>query len=189
MRNSNERARSVPTKQSTTDSFPIGDAEVMRLTDGRGVDHVVELGGSGTLEKSFASARFGGNIWLIGVLTGFEAKVDPLQVLFKSLQVQGIYVGSREMFRSDEYRFRQCESATHYRPDISFQRGAGGFSLHATSGAFRKNCGGLSVSSSRLEELIGRDSIGSLNQYLSVRESRVPRKVLPTAMQISGMEH
>lgn len=79
---------------------PDWEQQVMALTDGRGVDHVVELGGAGTLEKSLASARFGGNVWLIGVLTGFDTRVDPLPVLFKSLNVQGIYVGSRAMFEA-----------------------------------------------------------------------------------------
>lgn len=77
---------------------PDWETRVLDLTGGRGVDHVVELGGAGTLEKSFAAARFGGNVWLIGVLTGFEPRIDPMQILFRSLRVQGIYVGSRAMF-------------------------------------------------------------------------------------------
>ena len=79
---------------------PDWEQRVLELTGGIGVDHVVEVGGSGTLEKSVAACRFGGHVWLIGVLTGFEAKVDPMPVLFKSLDVQGIYVGSREMFEA-----------------------------------------------------------------------------------------
>ena len=51
-------------------------------------------------EKSCNAARFGGNVWLIGVLSGFAATVNPIPVLFKSLSVQGIYVGSREMFEA-----------------------------------------------------------------------------------------
>lgn len=79
---------------------PDWEARVLELTGGRGVDHVIELGGAGTLQKSIASVRTGGHVWLIGVLTGFEAKVDPLPILFKSVDVQGIYVGSREMFEA-----------------------------------------------------------------------------------------
>lgn len=79
---------------------PDWEQRVLELTDGVGVDHVVEVGGSGTFEKSVAAARFGGNVWLIGVLTGFEAQVNPLPILFKSINVQGIYVGSREMFEA-----------------------------------------------------------------------------------------
>jgi NADPH:quinone reductase-like Zn-dependent oxidoreductase len=73
---------------------------VLELTDGVGVDHVVEVGGAGTLEKSFQAARVGGTVSLIGVLTGAGGQVNPLPVLFKSLRLQGVYVGSREMFEA-----------------------------------------------------------------------------------------
>ena len=79
---------------------PDWDQRVLEMTGGLGVDHVVEVGGAGTFEKSCAATRFGGNVWLIGVLTGFESTINPLTVLFKSLGVQGIYVGSREMFEA-----------------------------------------------------------------------------------------
>jgi NADPH:quinone reductase-like Zn-dependent oxidoreductase len=70
----------------------------LQLTNGEGVDHVVEVGGAGTLEQSFKAVRVGGTISLIGVLTGFAGKIDPYPVLMKGLRLQGIYVGSREMF-------------------------------------------------------------------------------------------
>ncbi|MBI3246443.1 MAG: NAD(P)-dependent alcohol dehydrogenase [Deltaproteobacteria bacterium] len=70
----------------------------LELTNGAGVDHVVEVGGAGTLEQSFRAARVGGTVSLIGVLTGFDSKIDPYPVLTKGLRLQGIYVGSREMF-------------------------------------------------------------------------------------------
>lgn len=44
--------------------------------------------------------RIGGRISLIGVLTGTGSQIDPMPILFKSLTVQGIYVGSREMFEA-----------------------------------------------------------------------------------------
>lgn len=77
---------------------PDWDEEVMRLTGRRGVDHVVEVGGSGTLPKSFHAARVGGHVHLIGVLSEPGKGVDVLVVLRKSIQFNGIYVGSREMF-------------------------------------------------------------------------------------------
>lgn len=73
---------------------------VVELTKGEGVDHVVEVGGAGTLEQSFQATRVGGTISLIGVLTGFAGTVDPYPVLRKGLRLQGIYVGSREMFEA-----------------------------------------------------------------------------------------
>ena len=72
--------------------------QVLALTDGRGVDHVVEVGGAGTLPRSIEAARLGGNIHLIGVLTGGE--INPTPMMRKTLTVRGIYVGSRQMFEA-----------------------------------------------------------------------------------------
>jgi NADPH:quinone reductase-like Zn-dependent oxidoreductase len=77
---------------------PEWDEEVMRLTARRGVDHVVEVGGSGTLPRSFHAVRVGGHVHLIGVLSEPGKGVDVLAVLRKSIHFNGIYVGSREMF-------------------------------------------------------------------------------------------
>jgi NADPH:quinone reductase-like Zn-dependent oxidoreductase len=65
---------------------------------GRGVDHVVELGGAGTLAQSLRAVRTGGHVALIGVLTGNSGQVNPVPVLMKGVRLQGIFVGSREMF-------------------------------------------------------------------------------------------
>lgn len=71
--------------------------EVKRLTAGRGVDHVVEVGGPGTLERSIKSTTVGGHIHLIGVLDSPAAKISPMLSVFNLLTIRGIYVGSREM--------------------------------------------------------------------------------------------
>ncbi|HAD07946.1 MAG TPA: NAD(P)-dependent alcohol dehydrogenase [Porticoccaceae bacterium] len=77
---------------------PDWEKTVLEMTDGLGVDQVVEVGGAGTLEKSLTATRFGGMVGLIGVLTGFGGAVNPDAVLRKSIDLQGIYVGSRVMF-------------------------------------------------------------------------------------------
>jgi NADPH:quinone reductase-like Zn-dependent oxidoreductase len=66
-------------------------------TGGVGVDHVVEVGGAGTLERSCKAVRTGGHVALIGVLSG-TGTVNPLPILMKSVTVRGIFVGSRAMF-------------------------------------------------------------------------------------------
>ncbi|HVN91849.1 MAG TPA: NAD(P)-dependent alcohol dehydrogenase [Candidatus Binataceae bacterium] len=76
---------------------PDWDEKVLELTGGDGVDHVVEIGGAGTLPKSINAVKAGGIVHLIGILAG-AAKVDPLPLLFKQARVQGILVGSHEMF-------------------------------------------------------------------------------------------
>ena len=70
---------------------------VMEKTSGVGADLVLELGGAGTLERSMASVKIKGRISLVGVLTGVEGKINPMSIMRKSLSVNGIYVGSREM--------------------------------------------------------------------------------------------
>jgi NADPH:quinone reductase-like Zn-dependent oxidoreductase len=76
---------------------PDWDKWAREQTAGKGVDLVVEVGGAGTLERSTKAARYGGYIALIGVLAG-TGSFNPIYVLMKALCVQGIFVGSREMF-------------------------------------------------------------------------------------------
>ncbi len=75
---------------------PDWEEEVMALTRGHGVDVVVEVGGAGTLAKSIDAVRIGGRISLVGVLTG--GQIDPTSIMRKSICLQGIYVGPRDMF-------------------------------------------------------------------------------------------
>ncbi len=83
------------------------DAEVWRLTEKKGADHVVEVGGPGTLGRSMKSVSAGGNIALIGVLTGKGAPDDSLfPLVTKNADINAIYVGSREMF-ADLNRFME----------------------------------------------------------------------------------
>lgn len=70
-----------------------------QLTGGHGVDHVVEVGGAGTLGQSLRAVRRGGQISLIGVLSG-PGQANPLPILMKNVRVQGIFVGSRAMFEA-----------------------------------------------------------------------------------------
>jgi NADPH:quinone reductase-like Zn-dependent oxidoreductase len=79
---------------------PEWHTEVLRLTHGEGVDHVLDVGGAGTLARSFQAVKAGGAISLIGILTGFEGKVDPLPVLFKGIRLQGISVGTVPMLEA-----------------------------------------------------------------------------------------
>ena len=77
---------------------PNWDAEVLKLTGKRGVDHVVEVGGSGTMERSLNAVRVAGHVHLIGVLSEPGKGVDVLSILRKSIHLNGVFVGSRAMF-------------------------------------------------------------------------------------------
>jgi NADPH:quinone reductase-like Zn-dependent oxidoreductase len=79
---------------------PKWDERVRELTGGAGVDYIVEVGGAGTLTQSMKAIKGGGQISLIGVLTGGAGQVNPLPILMRNIRVQGIFVGSREMFEA-----------------------------------------------------------------------------------------
>jgi NADPH:quinone reductase-like Zn-dependent oxidoreductase len=94
-----ERARALGAWQTINYiTTPDWEERALELTGGAGVDHVVEVGGPGTTDRSIKATRPGGTVSLIGVLTGLEARVDPHPIAVKGLRVQGIRVGSRAMF-------------------------------------------------------------------------------------------
>ncbi|HSK72667.1 MAG TPA: NAD(P)-dependent alcohol dehydrogenase [Pyrinomonadaceae bacterium] len=74
------------------------DKAVLDLTEKRGVDHIVEVGGAGTMQKSLKAIKMGGHIAVIGVLSGGEGGISPVPIFMKSVKLQGIFVGSRQMF-------------------------------------------------------------------------------------------
>lgn len=68
---------------------------VRGMTDGRGVDHVIEVGGPDTLLQSMLAARVGGHVSLIGVLTGAEGQLPLGLALGRHLRLEALVVGSR----------------------------------------------------------------------------------------------
>jgi NADPH:quinone reductase-like Zn-dependent oxidoreductase len=78
---------------------PDWDKAALDLTGGQGVDQVVEVGGAGTFVRSLNAIRLNGSISLIGVLAG-AADINPMLILAKRANVQGISVGSRQMFEA-----------------------------------------------------------------------------------------
>jgi NADPH:quinone reductase-like Zn-dependent oxidoreductase len=74
---------------------PDWSSRALELTDGRGVDVVVEIGGAGTLPQSINAVRIGGHISLIGVLAGFAGEVPTAALFGKNAELKGITVGSR----------------------------------------------------------------------------------------------
>ena len=84
---------------------PNWSKEVRRITKMAGADHVIEVGGVGTLEQSILSTRLFGQISLIGVLAGIQSEVNMTPVLMQNITVQGILVGGRDSF---EDMLRAC---------------------------------------------------------------------------------
>ncbi len=72
--------------------------KVARKLSAGGVDHVVEVGGAGTLQQSIRAVRPGGRISLIGVLAGGASDLNMTPVLMQQIRIQGVFVGHREGF-------------------------------------------------------------------------------------------
>lgn len=109
-------------------THPDWGKQVLRLTGARGVDHVLEIGGPGTLPQSILSARVGGHIALIGILTGVSGEVPTLSMMAKQIKLQGIIVGSRR----HQIDLVRALEANNIRPIIDKT-----FPLAATADAFR----------------------------------------------------
>ncbi|TCR62968.1 NAD(P)-dependent alcohol dehydrogenase [Bosea sp. BK604] len=73
---------------------PDWGARAAQIAGGEGVDHVVEVGGSGTINQALQAVRPGGEVSLVGVLTGFGGDVNTGAILMKAINVRGVYVGS-----------------------------------------------------------------------------------------------
>lgn len=93
---------------------PAWDAAALDITEGRGVDHILELGGPDTYDRSIAAIAPGGRIAQIGVLTGFASRPNILPLQFKNASIDGICVGSVQHFE----RLNQFLSAHRIRPVI-----------------------------------------------------------------------
>jgi len=79
---------------------PDWEKSAMEFTRGRGVDHVVEVGGQGTLARSFGALRVGAKISMIGNLSGAATELNPGLIMGRRANIQGISVGSTQMFEA-----------------------------------------------------------------------------------------
>ena len=70
------------------------------ITDGRGYDHVLELGGEKTLPQSLLCVRAGGTISIIGVLSGGTMTAQLGRIVMKQCRMVGIGVGNRDGFEA-----------------------------------------------------------------------------------------
>ena len=110
------------------------DKEVMRITGGRGVDCVVEVGGGGTFARSLQALARGGKVCLIGFLAGREGDTSPFPLMYKAGNLHGIFVGDREMFEE----MNRAISVNHIKPVVDrvfpFDKAVAAFAHHASGG-------------------------------------------------------
>ncbi|GAA4027978.1 NAD(P)-dependent alcohol dehydrogenase [Actimicrobium antarcticum] len=114
--------------------------QVRNLTGGLGVDHVIEVGGPGTLPQSIEAVRVGGNIMLIGVLTGYAGDVPTAALMIKQVCLQGLIVGNRQQ----QIDMVRAIDATGFHPVIDRTFGlseiADAFRYQASGAHFGKIC-------------------------------------------------
>jgi NADPH:quinone reductase-like Zn-dependent oxidoreductase len=114
---------------------PEWDKEVMRITGGRGVDCVVEVGGGGTFARSVGALAHGGKVCLVGFVAGREGDTSPFPLMYKAGSLHGIFVGDREMFEE----MNRAIGVTHVKPVVDrvfpFEAAVAALTHHA-SGKF-----------------------------------------------------
>jgi NADPH:quinone reductase-like Zn-dependent oxidoreductase len=94
-----ERARSLGAAHTINYiKIPLWHPEVRRVNDGRGIDHVVEVGGPASFMQSLQAIRMGGQIHMIGYVGSKLGEMNPLEILYRRAVVRGIPIGSRESF-------------------------------------------------------------------------------------------
>lgn len=78
--------------------FPNWEKQILKLTNGKGVDHVIETVGGENLNRALAVVKLSGTISFIGLIAGLSAPINTYQFVIKNVRLHGIETGSREMF-------------------------------------------------------------------------------------------
>lgn len=88
--------------------------EVLNITNGFGVDHVVEVVGSDHINKSIDVVALDGTISVIGLINGLKGNINTVKIMTKQIKLQGVNVGSKEMFN----RMNKALEINNIRPVI-----------------------------------------------------------------------
>ncbi|MGD2116540.1 MAG: NAD(P)-dependent alcohol dehydrogenase [Acidobacteriota bacterium] len=136
-----ERARQLGAWETINyREVPEWGGRVRELTGGRGVDHVIEVGGARTLPRSLQAVRPGGEISMIGVLSGTVDDLNILPILMRGIRIQGVLVGSRQHFED----MNRAVEAHRMRPVVDrvfpFEEAREAFEHMAAARHFGKIC-------------------------------------------------
>lgn len=114
-----ERARALGADHTLNYArTPEWGAAARELSGGRGVDHVIDVGGAGTIAQSLRAVCTGGTISLIGVLGGAKNEVHLPHVFMRQVRLQGVVVGSRHSTES----LLRAVAAHRLRPVLDAER-------------------------------------------------------------------
>jgi NADPH:quinone reductase-like Zn-dependent oxidoreductase len=139
-----ERAKSLGADHGINyRTTPDWEKQVKELTGGVGADHIIEVGGAGTFNKSLRAIRIGGQISLIGNLSGNTTEVNLVSILMQNIRVQGMLVGNREGFEA----MNRAIELNRLRPLVDkvfpFEESREAFSYMAAGAQFGKICIGF----------------------------------------------
>ncbi|HMG35042.1 MAG TPA: NAD(P)-dependent alcohol dehydrogenase [Blastocatellia bacterium] len=116
------------------------DKRAKELTAGVGADHIIEVGGAGTFNKSLRAIRIGGRISVIGNLSGNVTEVNLISILMQNICVQGMLVGNRDGFEA----MNRAIALHRIRPVIdrvfSFDEAPEAFKYMSSGSHFGKIC-------------------------------------------------
>jgi NADPH:quinone reductase-like Zn-dependent oxidoreductase len=80
-------------------TVPDWPKQVLQVTGGHGADFIVNIAGKDTLAQSTQSLAYGGTLAIVGGITGYHGEVPAWDLLAKTAQARGIYVGSQADYR------------------------------------------------------------------------------------------
>jgi len=110
-----ERARALGADETLNyRAHPDWDVAARELTDGRGVDHIVEVGGAETLPRSLNAMALGAHLAIVGGLTGFGAEIPTSALAQRFARLSIVYVGARASFE----RMNDFIAAQRIRPPV-----------------------------------------------------------------------
>ncbi|MCS7204925.1 MAG: NAD(P)-dependent alcohol dehydrogenase [Leptospiraceae bacterium] len=123
---------------------PDWEKEVQAITNSKGVDYVIEVGGVGTLEKSLRSVKSNGVVFLIGVLAGKKAPIDLTSVLMQNITIQGVFAGHKRSFVEMNQVFDTFSIKPVVDKVFPFEESPKAFEYMASGSHFGKVCISLS---------------------------------------------
>ncbi len=135
-----ERVRSMGAWETVNYAREKAWGKRVRELSGDGVDHVVEVGGAGTLPESLRAVRMGGTVHLIGVLAGGEASLLLAPIFMQQVRVQGVLVGPKSSFEALNRALAQHEVRPVVDHTFAFEEVPAAFDHMAAGAHFGKIC-------------------------------------------------
>lgn len=117
------------------------DKRVLELSNGHGADHIIDLGGAATLNRSISALRVGGRISLIGGLSGFHVDgFDIIPAILRKATLQAINVGSRDMFEQMNHAIEENKLRPVIDHIFPFEQALDALHFMANGSYFGKIC-------------------------------------------------